>query len=107
VPTVNNELALTKYSSLTMSGTIDSRDGCLVRENISEMKLIINSWIRVVVKNNPRTINILEISHIIIIFLLLNLSANIPANEDMKAGIIRAIIGTTEVNSELPPSAPK
>ena len=42
MPTVNNELALTKYSSLTMSGTIDSLDGCLVKENISEMKLIIN-----------------------------------------------------------------
>ena len=62
---------------------------------------------RVVVKNNPRTIIILDISHIIITFLLLNLSANIPANEDMKAGIIRAITGTTEVSSEFPESAPK
>ena len=43
----------------------------------------------------------------IITFFLLNLSASIPAKDDMSAGIILATIGITAVSSELPPSDPK
>ncbi len=43
----------------------------------------------------------------IITFFLLNLSANIPAKDDMSAGIILATIGIEAVSSELPPSDPK
>ena len=43
VPIANNELALTRFSLLTNSGTTDSREGCLMSEKISVKKLIIKS----------------------------------------------------------------
>ena len=93
---------MTKYSSLTTSGTIDSLAGCLINEKISEIKLIMNNWNKVVEKNNPKTTHIRTKSQNIIMFFFCNLSASRPANEDIKAGMIRATIGTTAVISELP-----
>ena len=106
VPIANNELALTRFSLLTNSGTTDSREGCLMSEKISVKKLIIKSWNRLVAKNKKRTITIRDKSEKIIIFFLFNLSAIKPANDDRKAGIILATTGTTAVISELPLSEP-
>ena len=106
VPTAKRELALTKFSLSTTSGTIASLEGWRIKENISDKKFIRNKKIRLSAKNKRRTINILERSQIIIIFFLLNLSAIKPANEDKKAGIILAINGTTAVNSEFPSAVP-
>ena len=43
VPIANNEFAFTRFSLSTNSGTTDSRDGCLIKENISVKKLMITN----------------------------------------------------------------
>ena len=42
VPIAKSEFALTRFSFLTTSGTIASLDGCRIKENTSDIKLIMN-----------------------------------------------------------------
>ena len=106
VPIANNEFAFTRFSLSTNSGTTDSRDGCLIKENISVKKLMINKCSKLLAKKRNKTITIRDKSVKIIIFFLFILSAISPANEDRNAGIILAITGTTAVIPELPFSEP-